>query len=239
MNETELNPEEQQEKPRIRKSIAVFCALAVAASIIFALVVSFLPADEPDTSLTAQEYYNLGMETYDGGNYSGAVYYFSQSISLNPDSAFTYVWRGDAYFRLGEMDNALADFNQSIELEPDNAVFYRSRGIVYYYMGEMETALADFNQSIAVDPEYAHAYYWRAKVYYQSGEMDQALADLDQSIQFDSAYAYAYHYRGMVYRALGDTEQAIADFQTCLTLNPEDDVREEVEGYLQELGAAP
>jgi tetratricopeptide (TPR) repeat protein len=48
--------------------------------------------------------------------------------------------------------------------------------------------------------------------------------------------AYAYYCRGVVYNASGATEQAIADFQKCLTLNPDEETRQEVETYLEELG---
>ena len=90
------------------------------------LMISSLPA-----APKAVEYFNSGTAAYQNGSYNEAIYYFNQSIKLDPNDALAYSWRGSAYSNLGEMNEALADFNQSIKLDPSNAMTYEWRGVTY------------------------------------------------------------------------------------------------------------
>jgi tetratricopeptide (TPR) repeat protein len=90
--------------------------------------------------------------------------------------------------------------------------------------------------NVSNTPGEAERYVSLGQEAYADGNYNEAISYLNQSISLDSTYAYAYYCRGVVYNASGATEQAIADFQKCLTLNPDEETRQEVETYLEELG---
>lgn len=50
--------------------------------------------------------------------YSEALPYFNKSIELNPESAYMWDNRAQAYAFLGEKENALKDLAQAIKLDP-------------------------------------------------------------------------------------------------------------------------
>jgi tetratricopeptide (TPR) repeat protein len=93
--------------------------------------------------------------------------------------------------------------------------------------------------NVSNTPSEAEKYANLGMAAYANSSYNEAISYFNQSIQLDPNNAYAYYYRGMVYKSLGETEQAIADFQKCLTLNPDAETRQEVETYLEELGATP
>jgi len=57
-----------------------------------------------------------GNELADRGNYSGAIGYYSQALTLDPDYGEVYLARGAAYGSLGNVDRAIADANRAAEL---------------------------------------------------------------------------------------------------------------------------
>lgn len=62
-----------------------------------------------------------GRKKGERGNYKGAIVDFSQALSLNPNLAEAYQYRGLAYLRLSDFKYAIADFEQS-------AYFYQKEG---------------------------------------------------------------------------------------------------------------
>ena len=56
----------------------------------------------------------------------------------NPEYAEAYSNRGIAYYRKGDLDQAIADYGRAITLDPQHAEAYNNRGIAYYDMGDLE-----------------------------------------------------------------------------------------------------
>jgi len=76
----------------------------------------------------------------------------SQAIKLNPNDTSAYYLRGEAYYDIGDYDNAIADYSQAIKLKPNYANTYYNRGSAYYDKGDYDKAIADFSQVIKLNP---------------------------------------------------------------------------------------
>ena len=122
---------------------------------------------------------------------------------------------------------------------PGEADDYASLAMEAFEKGDYSGAISYWNQSIQLDSDNAYFYLGRGMTYFVLGDMTKAIEDLNRSILLDPGYAYVYYFRGMVYRSLGETEQAIADFLTCLMLNHDEETRQAVQGYLEELEVTP
>ena len=111
-----------------------------------------------------------------------AVRRADQAVAFRKSSE-TYVGRGIAYCRNGNLQGALSDFNEAVRLDPRNARAYHNRGIAWIMLEHPETAIPDFTEAIRLVPGYAIAYVNRAMAYDTLGRKAEAEADLTKARQ--------------------------------------------------------
>ncbi|MEI8375420.1 MAG: tetratricopeptide repeat protein [Planctomycetota bacterium] len=102
----------------------------------------------------------------------------AQQALASRESTETYVERGVAYCRKGDLMAALSDFNVAIRVNVGNARAYHNRGIVHILLERPDAAIADFTDAIRINPHYALAYVNRALAYTKIGLQTYAEADL-------------------------------------------------------------
>lgn len=66
--------------------------------------------------ISLQDLLLWGNELAARGNYTGAIAYYSQALTIDPDYGEVYLARGAAYNRLGDLINAKADADYAAEL---------------------------------------------------------------------------------------------------------------------------
>jgi tetratricopeptide (TPR) repeat protein len=174
------------------------------------------------SELTAEEWFNLGVDKHNLGDNQGAIADYSQAIQIKPDDADAYLNRGVAKCKLGDNQGAITDYNQAIQIKPDFAKTYNNRGNAKSNLGDKQGAIADYNQAIQLKPDYANAYYNRGLAKSNLGDNQGAIADYNQAIQIKPDYALAYYNRGNAKSNLGDKQGAIADYTQAVQFKPDD-----------------
>lgn len=102
----------------------------------------------------------------------------SDLIRDNPRDADLLIKRGDAYFYLGEFEQASADYSTAILFDPDNAEAYLQRGLSLSALERYRKAVSDYSQALDLGhPEPEYIYELRAIAYLVLGEKDKAHAD--------------------------------------------------------------
>ena len=76
----------------------------------------------------------------------------TQAIEQNPNNAYAYFWRGEAYMERDEFDHAILDLTQAIQLEPDYIDAYIVRGNAYVLKGDYDNAINDYIKTTDLDP---------------------------------------------------------------------------------------
>jgi len=71
------------------------------------------------------------------GDPAGAIPLYNQAIAQNPANAQAYAFRGLAYRRLGNYQQAMADLNHAIELDPAFAMGHVIRGSTHRGLGDL------------------------------------------------------------------------------------------------------
>jgi tetratricopeptide (TPR) repeat protein len=112
----------------------------------------------------AREFFELGKEMYDLGDYQGAIVDYSESIRLQSDYTFAYLGRGFAKYKLTDYQGALTDLNEAIRLKPDDSyLYYCLRGNTKRALKDYQGAVADLTKAIRLQPD-AFTYHCRGAV---------------------------------------------------------------------------
>lgn len=94
----------------------------------------------------------LGVLSYTLDNKSDAIYYYTQAIEANPNTAVCYVNRHIILKSQGNIQEAIDDMTKAITISPDQPDFYQNREKLYLLLGDIEKARKDF---FAADDIYA------------------------------------------------------------------------------------
>jgi tetratricopeptide (TPR) repeat protein len=73
---------------------------------------------------------------------------YNQVVRLDPQSAWVYNQRGNAYRRLGRYHQAIQDYNEAIRLAPEFAESYVGRAFAYILLSRDIEAQQDITQAV-------------------------------------------------------------------------------------------
>ncbi len=99
--------------------IAIPAGICVIALIILAVVLT-----SGNDSRTWRDYYDLGMQYLEEGNYEEAIVAFTSAIELDDSQSIVYVGRGDAYAGMAREAEERGDFEEAEELYANAAEDY-------------------------------------------------------------------------------------------------------------------
>ena len=84
--------------------------------------------------------------------HSKAIHYCNNALEIYHNDADIISARGEAYFALGKLKEALLDLNEAAILEPRNPFRYSSRAFVKEKLGDTAEALEDYKKALEIDP---------------------------------------------------------------------------------------
>jgi tetratricopeptide (TPR) repeat protein len=135
--------------------------------------------------------------------------------------AGAYEGFGQAYFRLGQNEQAFQMYSQAISIDPTDANGFAGRGDVLATLKLLDAADSDYSEAIRLDPAHSRALCGRGNVRSDRGRDELALADFSRAIELDPKYAKAYSSRTIVYARRGQNEQALSDCDFLIRLLPD------------------
>ena len=71
----------------------------------------------------------------------------NKAIEINPQYEKALRNRGESYWAMGNLNQAIADYNAAISLNPDYANAYISRAIAFYQLKKYSNAWADVHKA--------------------------------------------------------------------------------------------
>jgi len=168
-----------------------------------------LPTDVPTVtpfSVSAEAYYEQGVERQRTGDIDDAEQYLSWAIERDPDFAPAYVARGGIHLRRGELDRALADVDAALEIEP-TARGYALRGEVLRQREAYREALRAFDAALTRDASLKDAMFQSRWAAAQGAEDEVYLSELGS----EYAAAHPGDWMSYYYRAWASFESQAYD----------------------------
>src|SRR5215213_344220 len=185
-----------------------------------------LSRDLPSAYLGRARVYNL-----QGGelNYRNAIADYNEFINLIRDSmpphelAVAYDGRGQAYFRVNELDNARKDFTTAIELDQHFALALYDLGSLLAHEAYFDKAIERYTQSINSDPGFYSAYLGRGKALFardktsnREEDLQNALKDFEHAQSLNGDATEPYLRVGLVHYERNEFRKAIDQYEQAL-----------------------
>lgn len=163
---------------------------------------------------------NLGIISYETGNYSEALKYYQQVLKmhLQNKTAYSkaYVGMGQVKQAMNDMEGAMNDYNASLTCYQSYEGYF-DRAVLKMELGDLEGAKLDLDQATQIDPLRTEAYINRGVILYQTGNFTEALQNFDRVLETDPQNSNAYMGKGQLKQAMNDMAGALNDYNTALS----------------------
>ncbi|CAN5421291.1 hypothetical protein BH11CYA1_BH11CYA1_09100 [soil metagenome] len=151
--------------------------------------------------------------------FNQAVTYYSKNLARSQKKGLDYVYRGMAYYQLGQLDKALIDLENGVRSLPGNANAQARLGHLQLAKGDSNSALAHLDAALKINPRLQMALVDRATVKAAQGGYEDSKADLDKALQITRS-AEGLYSRAMTLLSLGDVGGAADDIAEASKANP-------------------
>lgn len=120
-----------------------------------------------------------------------AIFYFKESLRLDPQRAGAYVNLGAVFSRQGNLDEAVKSLRKAIQIDPKRAEAYYNLGLIYRRQNQSELAVQAYREALHLNPQMPDAHYNLANVLLEMGRFGQAASHyqhvLDLTPNFENA----------------------------------------------------
>jgi tetratricopeptide (TPR) repeat protein len=94
-----------------------------------------------------EEFFNYGLTSLMEENYKTAIEYFSKSLERKSDDYDVYLYKGHAYFKLGDYASAISDFNQAEKLTDNSFDVLYHRAKAHFFNQDFKSGFTDLNRA--------------------------------------------------------------------------------------------
>lgn len=147
-----------------------FAAAGFAAAVIAAGAWMLFGRENADDLLAR------GRELYGGGDYEGALNYYTRAAEKNPAMAEALLGVADALERLDRRGEAVDAYYRCLQAAPGDPLVHLKLGFLFLTMGSYENALRSFHESVNFNPADARAFSGMGRAYEAGGDYAQAVS---------------------------------------------------------------
>lgn len=185
------------------------------------------------TGVSETQFVEQGYQHLQQGNYELALEFFNKAINQEGISYVALLGRGQTFYRLNRLGEAVEDASRAITLDPRIPLGYMLRGSLYGDLGKEVLSNDDITQAItrvsvlrnkgvmANKPFLlGNLYTARSVGFMKLGRHEEALADLEIARDLGGNPVSIFSQRGRIYTKLGQYKRALDHYSKALKLNP-------------------
>lgn len=102
---------------------------------------------------TAQDWYVLAIEQYQGKNFDQSILSFNESLAIDPLDASKWIFKGNILSLIGEYKNAVEAYDKAIEINPNDIGTWSNKGFALRQIGYNSMAIEAYQKALDIDPQ--------------------------------------------------------------------------------------
>ena len=128
-------------------------------------------------------------------------------------------WRGRAFYRSGQYEEASADFKKAANLGYDMSEVMLYSGYANYMIKDYPNAIDNLTIVASINKvNVPEAIFWRGRCYYEDNKYKKALTDFNKALELNYDWSDAMMWRGFAKYMLEDYASAAADLDQVAAL---------------------
>lgn len=143
------------------------------------------------------------------------------TVQKSPDAAIPHDALGNAYFKMGKLDEAIEQYNVALRIQPTFTRAIGNLGNAYNKKGELDKAVEQYRLAIRQNPKDANFHNNLGIAYAKSGKLSDALSEFQTAVGINPYYSDGYNNLGLAYIKMGMREKAEEAFKKAVSLKPE------------------
>ncbi|MDZ7283938.1 tetratricopeptide repeat protein [Sphingomonas sanguinis] len=142
------------------------------------------------------------------------------AIKQAPDSALSYVERGNVLLDQQRFPDALKAFDQALSLDPKNVWALANRGLTHVWLRQEDAAAKDLDAAQAIDPRNAVVFRARGLLAQQKDAPADAVAAYSKALDTEPGDMFSVNRRAQAYYAMNEDAAALADARAVTAAQP-------------------
>ncbi|MBP9854060.1 MAG: tetratricopeptide repeat protein [Candidatus Omnitrophica bacterium] len=134
--------------------------------------------------------------------------FYERTRKFAPDSARLHADLGEAYYRVGRVEDSRDSTIRAIQLRPNYYAAWSNLGTIYVRLGEIDKAIEAYQNSLKISPGYFNAHFNLANIYKDQEKFDEAITHYEQALKYKPSLAMAYNNLAICYNQKGNLEKA-------------------------------
>ncbi len=151
-----------------------------------------------------------------------AISLFNQSLKINPNSKWAFLWKGIVFSDSQKLKEARTNLEHAIAIDPRFDLALYNLGWIELKKKKKNYSLAEkyFRKALSVNPSYKEAFYGLGMVYGYQNQYKIAHHYLNKALELDQKFLTAWKWRGIVSYEMKNYSDAVSDFSAGLKLDP-------------------
>lgn len=177
--------------------------------------------------------YNEGLKAFNAQDYDLAIELLTDVVRDLPNNVAPHQYLGLAYYRRGDLDDAMDTLEVARDLSPDSFELLDHYVSICKESGDSERALEALQDFVERQPSEVEARLEIARIARASGNTELAMAQseyLANADDLDPEFVYEY---GVTLKEAGQTEEAKAVLNNAIELNPDSAVAHHALGVIE------
>lgn len=162
--------------------------------------------------------YNMGVCSFEHGDYNKAIYYLKKELIKYPDSYKAIFLKAHSLLMLGQVDLCLQEVERGMKIKK-YSLGYFIRGMAWFEKEEYEKALNDYNQAILLDNTNPEYYMKKASTLGLLKRYDESIEACNAALTHFHNYANAYYLKATTYYIIDNYDSACLNYFKALQLD--------------------
>jgi len=185
-----------------------------------------------------ENFFELGLMTFNMGQLDKAMNYFKKSASLNSKHDMSFYYLGQVYYKNGLFPDAKQCFLNTIKIDPLNYQAHYYLGLVLRQQGDYEWALKEFEVSMKSDDLKVKSLLARGTCFMEKSQYPKAAMEFERGVKFakkgSETELNLRYFLGECQEKMRDVHSAIINWEKIAEVNPKfRDVQQKLASYAE------